>query len=662
MPFADTSLGYFELSFGHSAVFGDIGGDGYGQKQLSQHPASLQSPSLFAGLPAFVKLPCVKITEENLLRLREEGALTLPPPTIQNALLQSYAEYVHPLVPLLELYDFLAIINDQSGLNGQVSLLLYQAVMFAATAFVDTIILTQAGYSTGKAARKAFFRRARVSSAVLGMSLALKPCWYPVHLLNVMWQLLYDINYESDSLVTLQALLLMTYWDDSPNDVEDSWHWMGVAVKLAHTIGLHRNSTMVRMSSLEKQLRKRIWWSCFMRDRLIALGMRRPTRIKDGDFDVPMLERSDFDSRVLPESTTVIPAECTLLRDIPMQKKLVDLCISRARLCICIGRVLEAQYSVIVSGKTYPEDITNCMVPIPPKVDADNLKSVDSAYRGLVSWAMTLSPTCQYRPLTPSEVNNGHSTVVFQRTLLHMIYFATLSALHRSQASCPYPVVGASAITGQLQDDPRWRVRHAAMKITDMASELRQLRLERYLATICVTVLLPAAVIHLLDMSSPEACFRELAAHSFLRCMDVMEKLHDVDAASEHASGFLCAFVRKFFTGSSFQPDTNMRLGILLANSTGLSKTTRNAESGLQGKDGRLAQTSLLESPIDEHQSLPPISRTKFQRQIPGLISPHAATGANHASSANNFHAKDSNALIAQTCRGMDEGQQAGLH
>ncbi|KAF4417684.1 Cutinase transcription factor 1 beta [Colletotrichum fructicola] len=145
------------------------------------------------------------------------------------------------------------------------------------------------------------------------------------------------------------------------------------------------------MSSLEKQLRKRIWWSCFMRDRLIALGMRRPTRIKDGDFDVPMLERSDFDPRVLPESTTVIPAECILLRDIPMQKKLVDLCISRARLCICIGRVLEAQYSVFVSGKTYPEDITN--------------------------------------------FENGHSTVVFQRTLLHMIYFATLSALHRSQAS-----------------------------------------------------------------------------------------------------------------------------------------------------------------------------------------------------------------------------------
>ena len=26
-----------------------------------------------------------------------------------------------------------------------------------------------------------------------------------------------------------------------------------------------------------------------MRDRLIALGMRRPTRIKDEDFDVPML-------------------------------------------------------------------------------------------------------------------------------------------------------------------------------------------------------------------------------------------------------------------------------------------------------------------------------------------------------------------------------------
>lgn len=29
-----------------------------------------------------------------------------------------------------------------------------------------------------------------------------------------------------------------------------------------------------------------------MRDRLIALGMRRPMRVRDGDYDVPMLTHS----------------------------------------------------------------------------------------------------------------------------------------------------------------------------------------------------------------------------------------------------------------------------------------------------------------------------------------------------------------------------------
>jgi hypothetical protein len=32
---------------------------------------------------------------------------------------------------------------------------------------------------------------------------------------------------------------------------------------------------------------KRIWWSTYTRDRLIALGMRRPMRVKDDDCDVP---------------------------------------------------------------------------------------------------------------------------------------------------------------------------------------------------------------------------------------------------------------------------------------------------------------------------------------------------------------------------------------
>ena len=52
-----------------------------------------------------------------------------------------------------------------------------------------------------------------------------------------------------------------------------------------------------------------------MRDRLIALGMRRPTRIRIEDYDIPTLNEDDFDIFALPENITIIPIECTLARD-----------------------------------------------------------------------------------------------------------------------------------------------------------------------------------------------------------------------------------------------------------------------------------------------------------------------------------------------------------
>lgn len=65
-------------------------------------------------------------------------------------------------MPLVELHDFLGMINARDGLYGQISLFLYQSAMFAATAFVDVKYLKDAGYTSRKAARREFFYKARV--------------------------------------------------------------------------------------------------------------------------------------------------------------------------------------------------------------------------------------------------------------------------------------------------------------------------------------------------------------------------------------------------------------------------------------------------------------------------------------------------------------------
>lgn len=96
--------------------------------------------------------------------LSSKGALSIPPDEFRNALLLSYIEFVHPYLPLVDLRDLLAIMDEGVGENGKISILLFQSIMFAGAAFVDTAQLNQGGFSTRKAARRMFFRRARVRS------------------------------------------------------------------------------------------------------------------------------------------------------------------------------------------------------------------------------------------------------------------------------------------------------------------------------------------------------------------------------------------------------------------------------------------------------------------------------------------------------------------
>ena len=116
-----------------------------------------------ADLPLFIKPLPAKIGPDEIAYLERKGALTIPQGTLRSEMLRAYIEFVHPYMPLLELHDFLAIIDRPDGSLGKVSLILYQAVMFAGSAFIDMHHLRAAGYATRKEARKDFFQKTRVS-------------------------------------------------------------------------------------------------------------------------------------------------------------------------------------------------------------------------------------------------------------------------------------------------------------------------------------------------------------------------------------------------------------------------------------------------------------------------------------------------------------------
>ena len=111
--------------------------------------------------PRFLKPLPARIAPEDLEFLRFRGALSLPESGLRDELLRCYIQWVHSFMPVLNLQEFLRCVAENDP-EGNVSILLFQAVMFVGTAFVDLKHLQDAGYSTRKSARNAFFTRLRV--------------------------------------------------------------------------------------------------------------------------------------------------------------------------------------------------------------------------------------------------------------------------------------------------------------------------------------------------------------------------------------------------------------------------------------------------------------------------------------------------------------------
>jgi len=127
-----------------------------------------------------------------------------------------------------------------------------------------------------------------------------------------------------------------------------------------------------------------------------------------------------------------------------------------------------------------------------------------------------------------------------------------------------------SVATAKLQksreqvDVSREKVRVAAQQITRIAGYLHEVHLDQYLPTTGVTVLLPAIIIHLLDMKASNVETRQAALADFKTCMHVLDRLRQNYPAAEFATGFLEAAIQKAglvaSTHSGLRPDEHRQI------------------------------------------------------------------------------------------------------
>lgn len=125
----------------------------------------------FAHLPPFVERPRRSPDPERVNFLHSQGAFDAPTLALQHALIEAYIEFSYPYMPIISLQAFLDLVNNnshsQEGVR-KINILLYQAILFAGSAFVRTDLLEQENpnFSSRRLARGELAQRDMVSLSI----------------------------------------------------------------------------------------------------------------------------------------------------------------------------------------------------------------------------------------------------------------------------------------------------------------------------------------------------------------------------------------------------------------------------------------------------------------------------------------------------------------
>lgn len=190
---------------------------------------------------------------------------------------------------------------------------------------------------------------------------------------------LYHFQYESDDIINIQVLLLMSHYFPSMVEQKHTWLWAHQAITLAQGVGLHRDSG----AAPRRKLWARIWWACLIRDRLIALGTRRPMHINSLDCNTPVLCAADVEEEGDNEE------------DAAVKSTFVEL----TRLCHYMEGVLSLS---LASKESLPQQIGFCE-------------------EALEKWTSRLCPAAQKPDWAAGKDGRG-SLVTLYSSVLHLIH------------------------------------------------------------------------------------------------------------------------------------------------------------------------------------------------------------------------------------------------
>ena len=410
-------------------------------------------------LPENVRGSRARLTELNNVEiniLRQRGAFILPSKALCDEIVDSYFKWVAPIIPVINRSRFMRQYRD---LKNPPSLLLLQAILLAGSRVCTNPQLRDANGSTTPAALK-FYKRAKA---------------------------LYDAEYEDNPVTIVQALVLMGWYWESPEDVtKNVFHWSRVATIVAQESGMHRSVEGSQVSTADRRLWKRIWWTLFTRDRSIAVTLGRPVHINTDNSDVEMVSDDDF-----------IEDEGDGTAKFTQDPVHVQFFLQYVKLCEVMGLVLSQKYSVASKARHQ---------------NAIDLTHSDMA---LADWLQDC----------PKEVYWEMPRHHFWSALLHSNYYSTLCLLHRAHMPPATNVRGGHKDNVYQSQNIAFQ---AAAMITSIVENLSAHNELRYCPTFIVDSLFLALITHIYQMRSSVSSVVEATQERIRVCMNALKDISSV--------------------------------------------------------------------------------------------------------------------------------------
>ncbi|KID95655.1 C6 transcription factor (Gal4), partial [Metarhizium majus ARSEF 297] len=89
--------------------------------------------------------------------------------------------------------------------------------------------------------------------------------------------------FESANLTLVQALLLLSNLSQKRNKPNTGGNFLGLATRMALSLGLHRELPDWNISLLQREMRRRVWWGLFLFDSGASTTFGRPILLPEGE-------------------------------------------------------------------------------------------------------------------------------------------------------------------------------------------------------------------------------------------------------------------------------------------------------------------------------------------------------------------------------------------